>query len=293
MAADAPLLILICWIFLLGSVVGSFLNVVIYRLPAGLNIAWPGSHCPLCQHPIRWYDNIPLMGWIVLRGRCRDCRAPIAIRYPLVEATTAALFGVLFFYEVVKHGVNLPLRAAAEGATWTLAELLALWFSHVVLLCTLLVAALIAYDGRRPPLVLFLPTLLAGLSMPWFWPVLHPVPASLRLTSGPWGVFVDSAVGLLVGWLLGSLATWLNRLTLPASPPSRRAAVCDVRGAAVCVGVILGWQAACGVVLLAVAIYQVLRLTLGRHKEIDRIPASAWLALLTLIWVLDWAQLVC
>jgi leader peptidase (prepilin peptidase)/N-methyltransferase len=77
---------------LLGLIVGSFANVVIYRLPRQESVLWPGSHCPHCQAPIRWYDNIPLLSFLLLRGRCRKCAAPINWRYPLVEALTGALF---------------------------------------------------------------------------------------------------------------------------------------------------------------------------------------------------------
>ena len=77
---------------LLGLAIGSFLNVVIYRVPAGLSLVSPPSRCPSCEHPIRNRHNIPVLGWLVLRGRCADCRTPISPRYPLVELTTAVLF---------------------------------------------------------------------------------------------------------------------------------------------------------------------------------------------------------
>ena len=77
---------------LFGLVIGSFLNVVVYRVPQGLSIARPPSHCPACQHELAPYDNIPLLSWVVLRGRCRTCRAPISPRYPMIEAVTALTF---------------------------------------------------------------------------------------------------------------------------------------------------------------------------------------------------------
>jgi leader peptidase (prepilin peptidase) / N-methyltransferase len=72
----------------LGTIVGSFLNVVAYRLPRGESLVRPGSRCPGCATPIRPYDNVPVLGWLALRGRCRSCRAAIPVRYPLVEAAT-------------------------------------------------------------------------------------------------------------------------------------------------------------------------------------------------------------
>jgi leader peptidase (prepilin peptidase) / N-methyltransferase len=74
-----------------GAVVGSFLNVVAYRLPRHESLVKPGSHCPGCGVPIKPYDNVPVIGWLLLRGRCRACRTPISSRYPVVEALTAAL----------------------------------------------------------------------------------------------------------------------------------------------------------------------------------------------------------
>ncbi len=79
-------------VFILGSSIGSFLNVVVYRVPAGLSILWPPSRCPHCLHKLGKTENIPVWGWIRLRGRCAHCGSPISIRYPLVEAATGLLF---------------------------------------------------------------------------------------------------------------------------------------------------------------------------------------------------------
>ncbi len=76
----------------LGLCVGSFLNVVIYRVPRRLSIVWPGSFCPACRAPIHWYDNLPVVGWMLVGGRCRACLARIPARYPIVEALTGGLF---------------------------------------------------------------------------------------------------------------------------------------------------------------------------------------------------------
>lgn len=89
--------------FLFGSVVGSFLNVCIYRLPKDESIVVPGSHCPACQAPIRPWDNIPLLSFLFLRGRCRACGHSISWRYPLVEALT----GILFTLTVARFGPTL------------------------------------------------------------------------------------------------------------------------------------------------------------------------------------------
>jgi leader peptidase (prepilin peptidase)/N-methyltransferase len=75
-----------------GLLIGSFLNVVAHRLPTRMSLSLPASHCPSCETPIKPYDNVPVLSWLILRGRCRSCSEPIAARYPLVEAGTAALF---------------------------------------------------------------------------------------------------------------------------------------------------------------------------------------------------------
>jgi leader peptidase (prepilin peptidase) / N-methyltransferase len=77
---------------LFGAVIGSFLNVVAHRVPLGESLVSPGSHCPHCNAPVKPYDNVPVVSWLVLRGRCRNCGAPISPRYPLVELATALVF---------------------------------------------------------------------------------------------------------------------------------------------------------------------------------------------------------
>lgn len=85
-----PLFVL--WLALIGLAVGSFINVLIVRLPAGTSIVTPRSRCPHCGHTLAWWENVPLVSWMALRGKCRACKAPISVRYPLVEASTALLF---------------------------------------------------------------------------------------------------------------------------------------------------------------------------------------------------------
>jgi leader peptidase (prepilin peptidase)/N-methyltransferase len=92
----------------LGLVIGSFLNVVIHRVPRRRSVVWPASSCPKCGEPIAPLDNIPLVSYLHLRGRCRTCGAPIPIRYPLIEALTAVLFGAAGF----KFGVSIQLISA-------------------------------------------------------------------------------------------------------------------------------------------------------------------------------------
>ena len=93
---------------IVGAIIGSFLNVCIWRIPREESIVFPASHCPVCSHPIRFFDNIPIISWLILRGRCRDCGASISPRYPLVEALTAVLAVLLYW----KYGFSLQFLCA-------------------------------------------------------------------------------------------------------------------------------------------------------------------------------------
>ena len=108
---------------LVGLLIGSFLNVVVHRVPAGQSVISPPSSCPACSHPVRPRDNIPVLSWLLLRGRCRDCATPISARYPLVEAGCAALFAGL----TLRFGLSPVLPAllflAAIGLALALIDL--------------------------------------------------------------------------------------------------------------------------------------------------------------------------
>src|SRR5947208_13206977 len=97
---------LVFWLvfaFLLGTAVGSFLNVCAYRLPYEKSVLWPGSRCGSCYQAIRWYDNIPLLSYWLLRGRCRICGATFSPRYFLVELFTGLAFAALFYLEIYQN----------------------------------------------------------------------------------------------------------------------------------------------------------------------------------------------
>lgn len=96
MNAWTAFLPIFCLVFGLGAAIGSFLNVVAYRLPTGLSLLYPPSRCPRCLTRLPAYENIPILGWLWLRGRCRHCHQPISVRYPLVEITTGVLFASIF-----------------------------------------------------------------------------------------------------------------------------------------------------------------------------------------------------
>src|SRR5690606_20597853 len=113
-----PLLVLL--VGFVGLCLGSFLNVVVYRLPRDLSVVKPRSRCGRCLHPVRPWDNIPVLSWILLGGKCRDCKAPISARYPMIE-----LLGGVFALLAV-FGFSRPIESFA--AAWMLFALLAVFF---------------------------------------------------------------------------------------------------------------------------------------------------------------------
>ena len=147
-----------------GCCVGSFLNVVIYRLPAGVSLLHPPSRCPDCNKSIRWYDNIPVVSWVILRGRCRYCNTRISIQYPIIEAVTGLLFGLLF----VSYYVWLN-RADISGVTsfLRLSQTWPILLVHAVLVAGLIAATVI--DARLYIIPLSIPvtvTLVAVIGLP-------------------------------------------------------------------------------------------------------------------------------
>lgn len=112
-----PLWFIVGFATIFGALFGSFLNVVVYRVPAGESLMGR-SHCPKCSHPIRAYDNVPVFGWFFLRGKCRDCKESISWRYPAVEAFTAASFGFIAFWQ---GEVSLTLLLLLIYAFFTIA----------------------------------------------------------------------------------------------------------------------------------------------------------------------------
>jgi leader peptidase (prepilin peptidase)/N-methyltransferase len=173
------------FVFIIGLVIGSFLNVAVARLPLEKSLIWPGSRCGACYQPIRWHDNLPLVSYLWLRGRCRSCGVGFSIRYFLVELLTGAGFAALFYLEVVVdiHGWNtpaLPWGWRPFGFPW---QSWAGFAAHAVLFSLLLAASVTDLNGREIPLPLTLTgTVLGvifGVLMPWPWPLPPPaVPAA-------------------------------------------------------------------------------------------------------------------
>jgi leader peptidase (prepilin peptidase) / N-methyltransferase len=256
-----------------GGAVGSFLNVVVYRLPLGLSLVTPPSHCPQCKTPIRWFDNVPVFGWIMLGGRCRQCRCRIPVRYPVVEALTAAMF-------VAVALVECPLQATCPY--------------HLVLLSTLLAAALIEVDGHRPPPHLFAPALAAGIVVPLLWPVDQSAMAwDGRFSISP-AQMDDVIVGLLAGaamagagWLLWRVDGWRRGRAAADSAPLS----IGLLGGLVCTGESLGLPAVCAIFVLVAATRASLLLPKRGSPRIH-VPPSVWLLVFAFVWILGAARLV-
>ena len=143
---DIPAPLLHATVIAFGALIGSFLNVCIYRLPIGKSVVWPSSACPHCGRLLAWYDNVPILSWMVLRARCRTCAAPIAIRYPIIEALTAAMFGFAWWH----YGPGVLLA------------------SRLVLGCALIVLFAIDLEHHLLPNIITLPGIVVGLIFSFF-----------------------------------------------------------------------------------------------------------------------------
>ncbi len=154
---DSPLNVLLLIFFTtVGACIGSFLNVVIYRLPAGQSVISPPSHCPHCGYRLSWFDNIPVLAWIVLRGKCRKCGTPISIQYPMVEALCGLLFGGLF---LLCYAGQMRPDFAGPGldATWPI------YLVYLVMLSG--VFAAVAIDARHYIIPVHLMWLIAAVAI--------------------------------------------------------------------------------------------------------------------------------
>lgn len=239
--------------FVVGACIGSFLNVVVYRLPLGRFI---GGHsaCPYCQTPIDGADNVPFLAWIKLRGRCRTCHLPISIQYPLVELAVAILFAFVYATEFARGGANLPGVEATTGFGGVVritidATLVLRTVVYLFLLSGLVAAALIAVKRQRVPLHLYVwsgvPLVVAGLALPETivvpWRQLtHLGPAETRLDSVV-TLACGAAVGIAIARLLAPLAYRGFDRSLIASDSASTQARQFIGGMALA-GCCVGWQ---------------------------------------------------
>lgn len=233
----------------IGACVGSFLNVCIWRLPREESIVFPASHCVKCGKAIAWHDNIPVVSYLCLGGRCRHCRAVIAWRYPLVELLTAAL------------AVGLYLQF---GLTWR-------WAIYTVLAFALVVSTFVDLSHRIIPDEITKPGIVLGLIASVLLPSLHGTASHLQ-------GFLLGAVGGLVGggslYLTGLLGDWLFKKESMGGG--------DVKLLAMA-GTVLGWQLVLLTFFLAPMLALVPGLILMLRKGDHTIPYGPFLALGLLI----------
>jgi len=199
-----PEAIWIIFLFALGASVGSFLNVVVYRLPHELSLIRPASHCVACKEAIDWYNNLPILSWFILRGRCRHCGAGFSIRYALVELFTALLFVGLYWVYFQGRIRGADLLPTFERGGWIL------YGGHIFLICALLASSLIDGEHWIIPLSISYSMAVTGLVLSMVWPycLTELAPADLwrvipyaGAQSGAVGL--GAALGLAVGlWMM-------------------------------------------------------------------------------------------
>jgi leader peptidase (prepilin peptidase)/N-methyltransferase len=172
-----------------GLLIGSFLNVVVYRVPAGMSVVAPASACPRCGKEIRGFDNVPVLSWLVLGGKCRDCREPISARYPLVELATGLLFVVvaLRFWPVASASGTDALRTGGT-AELGLAARLVLLVAFLYLMAISVALALIDLDTHLLPNAITYPS----------YVVLAMLLAGVSALEGDWMPFVRGLIGAAI-----------------------------------------------------------------------------------------------
>jgi leader peptidase (prepilin peptidase)/N-methyltransferase len=213
----------ITFLFLLGSCIGSFLNVVVWRLPRGESLVSPPSHCPKCGKNLKWYDNLPIIGWIKLGGKCRFCREPISIRYPIVELLTGLLFVFYYvMYYMAEIGPCPPMPAqrfsdASAAMIYSPPEL-PIFLLHLFVLSCLLAASLIDAELYEIPLgITWMMAIVAMIAHAIFDDPRHGGSLNLVRPDGRPSPFAALAAGGTLGLAISMLLTW--RKILPRSFP--------------------------------------------------------------------------
>jgi leader peptidase (prepilin peptidase)/N-methyltransferase len=310
---DIPQWIVLPWLFVLGATIGSFLNVCIYRLPQHERLldAWSGlgnppSSCPFCQQRIKWYDNVPIFGWLLLWGRCRSCRHAIPVRYALIEFLNGALY-VLLYWMIVPAGFSAKV---SDSCLWTpLGPLASPALSHaqltwavnlqflyyLLLVEALLVASFIDFDLQIIPDSVTLPAAIVGLGGAICYPKLWLAPVWLNgfqvppewIARSPWWHAVSvSLAGAIVGggliWLVRIIGRWMLR--------QEAMGFGDVILMAM-VGSFIGWQASILVFLFAPLCALAVIAVQWLFRRVYVIPYGPYLSLATLVVLLCWQPL--
>lgn len=245
-----------------GAAVGSFLNVCIYRIPLDQSIVKPRSHCPKCGAMIAWYDNIPVLSYLFLRGQCRHCKAPISPRYALVESLTAIFY--LAVWLTYGFTVLTPIYFLVIGG--------------------LILATFVDLDHLIIPDRVSIGGMLAGLICSAAFPVLHD---STRV--------IDAVFLSLIGLVVGAGSLWLVAVLGKMAFRKDAMGLGDVKllGA---IGAFMGWEGVLFTIMLsslAGSLMGLFFIFTGRHEWQSRIPYGPYLALAAVIWILwgmEWWQ---
>lgn len=278
-ALALPLSIACALMAVLGAMIGSFLNVVIHRLPRELSIVFPGSACPACRAQIRPWDNIPILSYLILFGRCRACRARISPRYPAVEALTAALFAAITWHDGLSYALGFDLAFAAS--------VLALIFidaEHMIL------PNAITYPG-----ILF--ALLTRILVPYLASPSHfdDLPHLLTLFPPNYPVWLVSLIGAGMGALAGGGSLWLMGFIWEKLRGIEAMGFGDVKMMAMA-GAFLGWRLAMLTILIGaftgslVGIFVMLRR--GRRALRMMLPFGIFLGVGTIVSLLAGTRLI-
>jgi leader peptidase (prepilin peptidase)/N-methyltransferase len=251
-------LVVLAGLFILGSVFGSLLNVAIYRIPreerfwkAMRYMVYPPSHCPRCQAPIAPRDNIPIIAWLSLRGRCRSCRGAISIRYPLVELLSGTLFALVYWFEVphwfptalAESSVCHPLGPTGiVGSSWMSPLMVLHWryAVHMVLVIALVVATFIDIDLRIIPDGATLPAMAIAVAAHTILGQIYIVPLGYKTSAMSGAAILHDGVFREIGlsnWCPG----WSDYLASAAGVPAWITAHPHLHGLAVSLaGMIVG-----------------------------------------------------
>jgi len=258
---------ILIFIFVFGSLVGSFLNVCIHRLPLGESIVWPGSHCPKCNKPIPWYLNIPMISFIALLGKCRYCKEKISFRYFLVELITALTFLIFFIY------FGMSLR----------------FITLTIFICGLIVATFVDFQHRIIPDEISLGGIVAGF-------ILNAIRGfSSRAGSYDLGPAIDSFAGIILGggiiFLMGFVFDTVYFKLLKKPPiqgETESMGGGDVKLLAM-IGAFLGWKAALLTFFIAPFLGIVVGLANVITKKDHTIPYGPFLSLAAVVTIF-WAD---
>lgn len=276
--------IILLGVTFLGGAIGSFLNVVIYRLPVGLSLIYPPSRCPKCEHPIRPYDNVPVLGWIMLRGKCRDCNEPISVRYPTIEAIVSLTFLAVAWLEWFGPRYELVFPGSVSSAEAFVARA----GLHVLLLTTLLGVGMIQWDGGRVPKSIWLPVILVNIACWTFFPSFAVGPAweyKPTMMSSLINGLAGAAVGFAIGGIFWLIEMFLFQKRRTSSSAKQKDSVIVL--SFLCIGLVFGWQAvlSIGLIYLPVLLVDAVLQRMNVAKRL--LPHGLYLFVLTLgsIWM--------